>query len=270
MPESTHADPRIARSLARRRADRINALLVVGAVIAVAGVSAWGTGFNVPRLLSGLPSIYKLGSRMLPPDVEILADLGKPTLETLQMALLGTTIPIFLALPLALLTAVNTAPNRALGGVARIVLHTLRTVPELLWALLLVSAVGLGTFPGVLALTLHTTGGLGKFYYEAIEAVDPRAVEAIRSTGAGRFKVIWFGIIPSCLPILMSSTLAYWDYNNRAATILGLVGAGGIGLTLTHSIQAFDYPAAVTCLIVIVAILTAIDRISAFLRARVI
>ncbi|MBI4457591.1 phosphonate ABC transporter, permease protein PhnE [Candidatus Uhrbacteria bacterium] len=261
---------RIRRSLARRQKTRLNQLLILASLVVAGGLCAWVTEFNFPKLVAGFPAIYKLLNRMLPPDAEILYSLGKPTIETLQMALLGTTIPIFFALPLALLSAVNTAPSRATSVAIRVVLNALRTIPELLWALLLVSAVGLGTFPGVIALILHTTGGLGKFYYEAIEAVDPRSVEAIRATGAGRLKVIWFGIIPSCLPILMSSTLAYWDYNNRAATILGLVGAGGIGLALTHAIQAFNYPAAITCLIVIIVILTVIDRISAVLRARVI
>ena len=270
MPEDAPTLVHAGLALDRRRQIRLQRLLVATVILAVAGWSAWGTDFNIARLLAGLPAINKLAGRMLPPNMEILGELGGPLIETLQMALLGTTIPIFFALPLALFAAANTRANRVTGGAARVLLHTLRTIPELLWALLLVSAVGLGAFPGVLALTLHTTGGLGKFYYEAIEAVDPGVIEAMKATGAGRFKIIWFGILPHCLPILMSSTLTYWDYNNRAATILGLVGAGGIGLTLTHAIQDFRYPDAVTCLILIIAVLTVIDRISAALRARVI
>ena len=186
------------------------------------------------------------------------------------MALLGTTIPIFIAIPLAWLTATNIAPDPVLGNVIRLVLHTLRTVPELLWAMLLVTAVGLGTFPGTMALILHSTGSMGKFFYETIEAVDPGAIEAMEATGANRFKVIMFGIMPTVLPNYMSIVLLYWEFNNRAATILGLVGAGGIGLTLTHAIQDFEYQEAVTCLIAIVIILTVIDRISAYLRKKVI
>src|SRR3546814_840156 len=182
------------------------------------------------------------------------------------MALLGTTIPILVVLPLAFLSAVNTTPHPAVSVVSRILVGTLRTVPELVWAMLLVSAVGLGPFPGVLALTLHTTGGLGKFYYEAIEAVDPGVMEAMEAAGASRIMVIWFGVLPNALPIMMSTTLFYWEYNNRASTVLGLVGAGGIGLALTHALQDFRYPEVTTCLILIVLILIVIDRISAFLR----
>jgi len=111
---------------------------------------------------------------------------------------------------------------------------------------------------------------MGKFFYETIEAADPGVIEAMEATGANRFKVIMFGIMPTVLPNYLSIVLLYWEFNNRAATILGLVGAGGIGLTLTHAIQDFEYTEAVTCLIAIVLILTVIDRISAYLRKKVI
>jgi phosphonate transport system permease protein len=156
------------------------------------------------------------------------------------------------------------------SAVARILIGSLRTVPELVWAMILVTAVGLGPFPGVIALTLHTIGGLGKFYYEAIESSSPGLIEAMQATGASRFKVIWFGVLPNVLPVMMSSTLFYWEYNNRASTVLGLVGAGGIGLALTHAMSDFRYREAVTCLILIVLILVVIDRFSAWLRSRII
>lgn len=257
-------------ALYMRRKSRLDWLLIAAICIAVGGWSAWETNFNIPELIEGFPNIYNLGKRMFPPDLEIVQNLWGPLLETLQMALLGTTIPIFFTIPLALFCATNTRRSHTLGNILRVVLNTLRTIPELLWAMLLVSAVGLGPFPGTLALILHTTGGMGKFFYETVEAVDPGVIEAMEATGASRFKVYWLGIIPTILPNLMSVTLLYWDYNNRAATILGLVGAGGIGLTLTHAIQDFQYREAVTCLIAIVIILTVIDRISAALRSRVI
>lgn len=253
-----------------RRKTRLNWLFILLVCMGAGIWSAWGTNFNIPALIEGAPHIYNLGARMLPPDWEVASRLGGPLIETLQMALLGTTVPIFFTIPLAFFCAVNTRRNHTLANIIRVLLNTLRTIPELLWAMLLVSAVGLGAFPGTLALILHTTGGMGKFFYETVEAVDPGVIEAMDATGANRFKVFWFGIIPSILPNLMSVTLLYWDYNNRAATILGLVGAGGIGLTLTHAIQDFQYKEAVTCLIAIVLILTVIDRVSAALRSRVI
>ncbi len=253
-----------------RRVNRRQYAIIAMVVLAAALWSAWGTEFNIPKLIEGLPHIYNLGARMLPPDFTILEDLMAPMIETLEMALLGTTIPIFFALPLAFLAAVNTAPSPLVSVVVRLFIGVFRTVPELIWAMVLVTAVGLGPFPGVLALVMHTIGGLGKFYYEAIESADPGVMEAMQAAGAGRFKVIWYGVMPNVLPVMMSSTLFYWEYNNRASTVLGLVGAGGIGLALTHALQDFRYPEVVTCLILIVLILVVIDRISAFLRGKII
>jgi phosphonate transport system permease protein len=254
----------------QRRALR-RQIAIAGSVVVVAAIwAAWGTEFNIPKLIVGLPAFFDLGRRMMPPDFSILPDLARPMLETLEMALMGTTIPIFFALPLAFLCAVNTSPHPLVSIVLRFLVGTLRTVPELIWAMILVTAVGLGPFPGVLALTLHSIGGLGKFYYEAIEASDKGVMEAMQAAGASRFKVIWFGVMPNVLPVMLSSTLFYWEYNNRASTVLGLVGAGGIGLALTHALQDFRYREVIMCLILIVLILIVIDRFSAFLRSRII
>ena len=267
---SPSQDVEIVEALALRRRGRLNLLLVALVIAGAAVWTGWQTGFDIPELIEGTPHIYNLLARMFPPDLSIVHNLYGPVLETLAMALLGATLPLFLALPLACLTAVTIRPDPVLGGTIRILLHTLRTIPELLWAMLLVSAIGLGPFPGTLALVLHNTGSMGKFFYETIESADPGVIEAMQATGANRFKVIMFGILPNVLPNIMSVTLLYWEFSSRAATILGLVGAGGIGLTLTHAIQDFNYHEAMTCLIVIVLILAVIDRISAYLRKRVI
>jgi phosphonate transport system permease protein len=258
-----------AALLGARRALRTRTAGALGVVALAMLVSAHGTQFDVPALLRGLPQIYDLATRMLPPDLTILTSLAAPLVETIQMALLGTTIAAALALPLSLLAAANTGPHPTVVAAARVLLNTLRTIPELVYALLLVAAVGLGPFPGVLAIILHATGGLGKFYAEAIESVRRPVFEALEATGAGRFKVIWFAVLPSCLPLILSNTLLYWEYNSRASTILGLVGAGGIGFAFTTAMQAFEYRKATMSLVLIVAILAGIDRISATLRARV-
>lgn len=246
-------------------------VLGIGAVIALAAIwAAGGTDFSVPKLVSGLPLTFVLAGRMLPPDLSVLPNLMMPMLETLEMALLGTTFGFIAALPLAILAAVDTTPHVALGIAARALIGGLRTIPELIWAMMLVSAVGLGPFPGVLALALHTTGALGKFFYEAIETADPGVIEAIESTGANRFKVTWFGVLPNVVPVMMSTTLWYWEYNNRSSAVLGLVGAGGIGLALYHALQDFRYPEVLTCILLVLAVLAVIDRISDRLRARII
>lgn len=241
------------------------------AVLLIAGLwSAQGTDVSPIRLLTGLPDIGALLWRMFPPNLAILPDLLWPAIETLEMALIGTTLPIFIALPLALLTASNTTPHPAVAGIARIVAAFLRTVPDLIWAMLLVSAIGLGPFPGVLALTLHAIGGLTKFYYETIENAPRASQEAMTALGARKPQIILFAVLPNVLPELISSTLLYWEYNNRASTVLGLVGAGGIGLVLTQAIQEFRYQDAMTCLLTVIVILVAIDLISGKLRSKVI
>jgi phosphonate transport system permease protein len=264
----------VARSLAavadHQRARRRKALLIV-TVIGVLGLwAAHGTQFNIPKLITGVPQIVDLLGRMLPPDLTVLPRLAHPLLETLEMALLGTTFAVIVALPLAFLAATNTAPHAAVSVVVRLAVSVLRTVPELIWAMVLVTAVGLGPFPGVIALTLHTIGGHGKLYYEAVEASPRGVVEAMDAMGVGRFRTIWYGIVPSILPGLLSNTLFYWEYNNRASTVLGLVGAGGIGFALTRALADFQYHEVTTCLILIVLILIVIDRVSADLRRRII
>jgi phosphonate transport system permease protein len=254
-----------ARLSARRRHFAIAVVVVIVALWA-----ARGTGFDPVKLAVGLPQFFELLGRMLPPDLDMLTRIGGPLLQTLEMALIGTTAGMVIALPLAFLAAGNTTPNAAFGTVLRMLIAALRTVPELIWAMVLVTAVGLGPFPGIIALTLHTIGGLGKLYYEAIESVPAGAQEAMTAVGAGRLRTILFGVMPNALPLLISNTLFYWEYNNRASTILGLVGAGGIGFALTNSIAGFNYREATTCLIAIVLILTVIDRLSASLRRRVI
>lgn len=267
---STTVDDALVTALTARRAGRQLVALVGLIVAALALWSAWGTGFNPITLAAGVPQLIEFAMRLIPPSISALPKLWVPLVETLQMALWGTTIPIFIALPLAFLAAENTTPHRAISAAVRVFAGTLRTVPELVWALLLVSAVGLGPFPGVLALALHTTGSLTKFYYEGIESVSPGVIEAMEAIGANRFKVIWYGILPSAAPVLISTTIFYWEYNNRSSAVLGLVGAGGIGLALSHAMQDFRYPEALTCLILIVLVLLVIDRISAEIRARVI
>lgn len=270
MADAASVDHALQTVLLRRRLGRRQQLLIGGAIVIATLWSAHGTDFNIPRLIEGLPKFYDLLRRMMPPDFSILGRLVVPMIETLEMALLGTTFAVFFAIPLGFLAAANVTPHPALSAMLRVVIGALRTVPELIWAMILATAVGLGPFPGVLALMLHTTGGLTKWYYEAIEATSPGLIEAMQATGAGRFKVVWYGVLPNVIPVMMSNTLLYWEYNNRASTVLGVVGAGGIGLALTHALQDFRYPEVITCLILIVLILVVIDRLSAYLRARIV
>lgn len=262
-------DNAVQRLLAERRSHGTRRFAVGIVIIAIAGWAAVGTEVNPAKLVEGVPKMGDLLSRMLPPDAGMLRRIADPLLQTLEMALLGTTMGMLLALPFSFLAATNTSPSRIVGTIARTVIATLRTVPELIWAMLLVTAVGLGPFPGVIALTLHTLGGLGKLYYESIESIAPGPLDAMRAVGASRIRVNLFGIVPAAMPLLLSNTLFYWEYNNRASTVLGLVGAGGIGFALTQSVANFAYREATTCLLAIVVVLACIDRLSAALRQRI-
>lgn len=244
--------------------------LIVGFVLAVYLWSAGGTNISLLELVEGYPHMADFFSRMLPPNLSILKELIGPTVETVQIALWGTTLAVLLAIPLGLLAARNIAPHPLFYATARFILNALRSISEMVFALIFVTAVGLGPFPGVLALAVHSAGMLGKFYAEAIENIDPGVVEALEATGAHKLQVIAFGVVPQVLPEFISYNLYRWEHNVRAATVLGLVGAGGIGFELITSMRLFKYPDTAAILIMILATVTLVDFLSSRLRARVI
>ena len=244
--------------------------LIIGFVLAVYLWSARGTDLSLPELIEGYPHMADFFSRMLPPNLSILKELIGPTVETVQIALWGTTLAVLLAIPLGLLAARNIAPHPTLYGTARFILNALRSISEMVFALIFVTAVGLGPFPGVLALAFHSAGMLGKFYAEAIENIDPGVVEALEATGAHKLQVIAFGVVPQVLPEFIAYNLYRLEHNVRQATVLGLVGAGGIGFELITSMRLFKYPDTAAILMMILATVTLVDYLSSRLRARVI
>src|SRR5215475_6508319 len=175
--------------------DRWRSLAWGGGVLAIAW-AAHGSQIEPAALVQGLPYMADFVRRMVPPNVALAPTLVGPTLETVQMAIVGTLLAIALAVPLGLLAARNVSPHPLLYAASRTVLNALRGINEFVFALIFVSAVGLGPFPGVLALAVHTAGMLGKFYAEAIEAVDPGPVEGIEATGAGRLQTIRYAVLP--------------------------------------------------------------------------
>ncbi len=232
--------------------------------------SAIKTNIRPDRFIEGIPAIVNFLGRMFPPSATYVDVIFWPTLETIYIALWGTVFGIAIAMPLGLLAARNISPHWSIYAASRFVLNTLRGVNELVFALIFVSAVGLGPFPGVLALALHNAGMLGKFYAEAIEAVDPGPVEAIEATGARKFLVILYAILPQVRPHFITYNLYRLEVSVRSATVLGLVGAGGIGFYLLSSLRLFDYQNTATALIAILILVIVTDYIGAFLRKRVI
>jgi phosphonate transport system permease protein len=242
------------------------ALLLIGAALAW---SAWDTGADPIRLIRGAPWMVDFVRRSLPPDFRVLGPALEGAFKTFEIALLGTAAAAALAVPLGFLSARNvTTP--AVFYPARAALNFLRSVDTLVYALLFVAAVGLGPFPGVLAVVAYTTTSLAKLYSETIEGIDRGPVDAITATGATRLQVLRFGVVPQVLPLFLSYILYRLESNIRAATILGFVGAGGIGFYLQTYLRMIDYPAASTVLLVTVVMVMTVDFASSRLRARLV
>lgn len=241
------------------------ALWVIVAVVLVwAGM---GAGFNPDKLLSGIPNMGNFLGRLFPPTFDKFGIIIKLLVETLQMALVGTVLGALASLLLSFGAASNIAPRWVYTS-CRAVLNVLRSVPELIFALMFVSAVGLGPFAGILAIVLGSVGSIGKVYAEAMESVQPGPVEALTAVGANKRQIISYAVLPQAAPLLVSYTLLLFEGNVRGATILGLVGAGGIGLELTTAMRMYDYGHLCAIIISIVVLVTIIDRVSAFIRAK--
>jgi len=237
--------------------------------VALLAVIAWHIEANPARLVRGAPWMWDFVRRMVPPDLRVLPSALVGAVATIEIALLGTGLAAALAVPLGFLSARNVAPPTLYYGV-RTALNFFRSIDTLVYALLFVAAVGLGPFPGMLAVVAYTTTSLAKLYSETIEGIEPGPVDAIRATGATRLQVLRFGILPQVLPLFLSYVLYRFESNVRAATVLGFVGAGGIGLYLQTYLRMIDYPAASTVLMVTVVMVMVVDFASARIRARLV
>src|SRR5437763_10256187 len=207
--------------------------------------------------------------RMRPPDLRVQPAALVGALMPVALALLGPAMAAVLALPLGFLSPRNVAAPTVFHP-ARITLNFFRSVDTLVYALIFVAAVGLGPFPGVLAVVAYTTTSLAKLYSEAIEGIERGPVDAITATGATRLQVLRYGVLPQVLPLFLSYVLYRLETNIRAATVLGFVGAGGIGFYLQTYLRMIDYPAASTALLVTVVMVTVVDGLSSTLRARLV
>jgi phosphonate transport system permease protein len=229
---------------------------------------AWqGLNVQIADLQNSIPNAIDFIGRLFPPDLQILDVAVIKLVETIQMSLWGTTIGAILSLPIAIFSASNLAPlwlQLLTNGVQSVI----RSIPSLVLGLFFVSATGLGAPAGTLALAIYTIGYLGKFYQTALESVEPRSLEALRLGGANWAQVARYGVMPQVLPLLWGYTIYMFEYNIRAASILGVVGAGGIGFELVNYMRGFEYQKATTMGLVLLAIVIAIDLLSNKLRQR--
>ena len=208
-------------------------------------------------------------SRMLPPDFSNLSELIYAMFETIEIAFLGTFIAIVLSIPLGLFSARNLAPNYFVYLICKTIVIFFRAIPEFIIAMILVIAIGFGAMPGVLALGLHTMGFLAKFYAEDIEHINKGPIDALKSSGATKSQIISFGVIPQILPSFVANNLYILDRNVRMATMLGIVGAGGIGYELQSSFRMFEYERVSAIIILIFVTIFLIDHFSAFIRSKI-
>ena len=244
-------------------------LLLCGTLLL--GLGIWRLQIEPSRLLSGFGQLLHFLALMLPPDpgssAQLLAIL-QALAETLAIAFLGTLLAAAIALPIGLLAARNTTISGLVRFAARRVLDGIRGVDALIWALIWVSVVGLGPFAGVLAIMTSDIGTFGKMYSEALEAADRRAEEGVVASGGAGLSRVRFGVLPEVLPVMAGQVLYLFESNTRSSTIIGIVGAGGIGLTLTEMIRTLEWPSVAFIVLLILGMVAAIDLMSARMRRR--
>ncbi|QSJ17211.1 phosphonate ABC transporter, permease protein PhnE [Nostoc sp. UHCC 0702] len=242
-------------------------LFILFIIIVVYAWALQGLKVDFELLKSSWPHITDFISRLFPPDFQVLDIAIKALIETIQMSLWGTTIGAIISVPIAVSSASNVAPNW-LRSLANLLQNIVRSVPSIILGLIFVAATGLGAPAGTLALGIYTIGYLAKFYQQAIEAVDPRSLESLQVIGASRLQIAQYGILPQVLPLGLGYTLWMFEYNIRAASVLGVVGAGGIGFQLKSYIDGFEYNKATTMMLVLLVVVTVIDSFSNQLRRR--
>lgn len=245
--------------------------MLVLLILALLGYSYNDISISPVKFVEGIPNLIHFLIKLFPPDFTILPRLFKAIIVTVEVAVWGTIMAAVISLVLSIGAARNLfGSNYVVYSISRILLSILRSLPDMIWALIFVAAVGLGTFPGVLALTVYSCGELGKLYAEAIENIEPGPREALESTGSGIFKTIRWSIVPQIMPEIITYSLYRLESNVRHAFILGMVGAGGIGFELMVAMRLFKYQDVSTILIIIIITVACIDTLSSKIRSRII
>ena len=232
-------------------------------------ISLDGVGVAPGEFIRGFPGLGRMIAQMFPPDLSRLASVGRALLETFQMAVAGTAFGIVLSLPLAILATRSQSPHPLVYYATRGFISFARSVPDLIWALFFVIAVGLGPFAGMLAIMIDTIGFCGRFFAEAMEEVDPGPQEALSSIGASRLGTVVSAVLPAAFPSLINTSLYSVEKATRASVVLGLVGAGGIGIELKVAMDMFAYDQASTIIFSIFLLVLAVEQVSARLRRKI-
>jgi phosphonate transport system permease protein len=266
---SLELHPEIAAVLADgRRRTRNTALLAGCGAAVIAAAFLYAGAFDLQRYAQAFSTILQLAADALPPDFSRWRNWGRPLLETLSMSIAGTALGAAAAMALGALSARTVVRAGWLREPVRVVLNILRSIPGLIWGVIFVAAVGFGPLPGILALGCQSAGVLGKFFAEILEHADPAPGEALTSQGVSRLAVLRYSVLPQILPRLVDATVYRWEHNLRAATTLGVVGAGGLGLEIITAFHLFEYREAAALIIVLVALVTVLNAGGAYVRGR--
>ncbi|ATI60860.1 phosphonate ABC transporter, permease protein PhnE [Bacillus cereus group sp. MYBK59-1] len=232
----------------------------------------WGSSIQVDasfsKIVVGFPNIMDLLKEMVPPDWSYFQVITTAMLDTIRMAIIGTTLGAILAIPLALFAASNVFTSTFLYSPARLILNFIRTIPDLLLAAIFVAIFGIGPLPGILALTFFSIGLVAKLLYESIESIDPGPLEAMTAVGANKVQWIVYGVIPQVKAHFVSYVLYTFEVNVRAAAVLGLVGAGGIGLYYDRTLGFLQYQQTASIIIYTLVVVLVIDYVSTLLREK--
>lgn len=249
---------------------RVRFWIITAIVFALYAVSWNLASVDPAKLVTGLPRLWGWLYNAWPPKTEEIPLFLYRTAETVAMALIGTTLACILAIPMAVLASRNITPFPALYYPARWFLNALRGIDSFVFALLFVAAVGLGPFAGVLGIALHTWGSAAKLFADHIENANLGPFEAVGTTGAGRTTRIMYALVPDVLPVMLSTALFWWEFNVRASTVLGVVGAGGIGQELKNSMDLLDFSRLFTIIGIILIVVTILDQLSGWLRRKLV
>lgn len=220
------------------------------------------------RIADGPGNIWNFLTGAFPPNLERAPNLAEAMLETLEMAIIGTGIGVVLSVPAAVLAAQNTTPHAGVGMIMRFILTVLRSIPELVWALIFVMAVGLGPLAGILAIAVDVIGFAGRFFAERIEEVERGPIDALRSTGAKGIAVVATAVLPASFASFTATGLYTLEKSIRGATILGMVGAGGIGMELTPAFTLRQFDTALTIIIMILVVVFLAEQLSSMVRRK--
>jgi len=258
----------LAELLARKRW-RLHHIVYLAVAVAFLLWCANGVNLQPREIWSALPAIGHYFAIMAPPKWGVAELVWRSAIETIYIAIWGNVIATLIGLPLGIMAARNITRSPIVRGFAKAVLNLLRSISELIWAIFFVAAVGLGPFPGAVALGVNFAGILGRLYAEAMENVDGGPVEALQATGARRLQVIVYAIFPQVLPQFVTYILYWFEVGVRSATVLGMVGAGGIGFELVTTIRMFEFRETATVLLIILLMVTIIDTASSLIRSRI-